>query len=137
MVKVSIKKDTVNPDDENFKTSIFIMAFLAVPLVAVVVAAFVVRLRNTGKLGRMNLANLNGKMDAKSKFNWLRDKTDSRKRNGFTRLNQNSDDEEAQHLNDTKSRNGSSGSGDLKPANEYESDTNSDAENAMPTISKA
>lgn len=121
-------------DKENFRTSMFIMTFLAVPVILVVVVALIVRLKNTGRLKSMKLGGVAGKLDAKHKElgSWIKKNTNSKKRNGFTRLNQESDDEEAQSLN----RNGSSGSNDIN-RNSEDSESGSDNEVAMPTLSKA
>jgi hypothetical protein len=43
-----VKVDNVDGDKENFRTSMFIMAFLAIPLTIVVFAAIIIRLKNSG-----------------------------------------------------------------------------------------
>ena len=43
-----MKVDNVDGDRENFRTSMFIMAFLAIPLTLVVIVAVVIRLKNSG-----------------------------------------------------------------------------------------
>ena len=112
----------------------FIMTFLAVPVIFVIVVALIVRLKNTGRLKSMKLGGVGSKIDAKHKElgKWITNKTNSKKRNGFTRLNQESDDEEAQRLN----RNGSSGSNDIN-RNTDDSESGSDGEAPMPTLSNA
>jgi F0F1-type ATP synthase membrane subunit c/vacuolar-type H+-ATPase subunit K len=41
-----VKQDTVDPDKENFRTSMFIMAFLSIPVLLALIVAFIVRLKN-------------------------------------------------------------------------------------------
>lgn len=112
------KKDNVNGDKENFRTSMFIMGFLVVPLVLVIIVAIVVRLKNSGKLRRLKLSP-NG---AASTIETRWKKGDKVTKNGFTRLNQESDGEEAESLN--------------KPGASNNSDYDSD-EDTVPTMSKA
>ncbi|CAF0958876.1 unnamed protein product [Brachionus calyciflorus] len=108
-----------DPDKENFRTSIFIMGFLGVPLVLVILVALIVRLKNMGKLKKVNLENRNIGQ-------WLNRNT--KKRNGFTRLNQNSDDEEAESLN-KMGHTSRQGAGDT--------DSDSEVEINIPQLSKA
>jgi hypothetical protein len=108
----------------------FIMAFLAVPLVLVIVAALILRLRNTGKLRKLNLVGIGNGADSKHKElgKWIRKTTSNKKRNGFTRLNQESDGEEAESLNKKD--------GGLNRLNSDSEDTEED-EITLPTLSKA
>lgn len=124
----------VNGDKENFRTSMFIMAFLAIPLVLVVVAALILRLKNTGKLRKLNLVGVSNGVESKHKElgKWIRKTTNSKKRNGFTRLNQESDGEENERLHKQDSLS-SNGPGRLNSDSE---DTEED-EITLPTLSKA
>jgi hypothetical protein len=108
------KVDNIDGDKENFRTSMFIMAFLAIPLTIVVIAAIIIRIKNAGmqiiffylkyifflifnlkKKG--NLRNF-GSLFKDTKPNdlgkWIKStKNGKQLRNGFTRLNQESDNE--------------------------------------------
>jgi chromosome segregation ATPase len=86
----------------------FIMAFLAIPLILIVLVALMVRIRNLRKNAKANIVsftNQNGdsKASAKSKESkfgkWMSEKTNKNKRNGFTLLNQDSYTEDTVHLN--------------------------------------
>jgi lipopolysaccharide export LptBFGC system permease protein LptF len=113
------------------------MAFLAIPLILIVLVALMVRIRNLRKNAKANIVsftNQNGdsKASAKnkeSKFGkWMSEKTNKNKRNGFTRLNQDSDNEETVHLNKQLSSN----------SNENDSDSDNDeVQITLPTLSKA
>ncbi len=122
-----LKKDQIDLEKDNFRTSMLIMAFLACPLILVGLIAFCVRLKNLGKLKDLsNTTNLGKNLETKQKKlgQWLGNATNRKKRNGFTRLNQNSDNEEAEQLTN---QNGSN-----------ESDSESDEIGIqLPTISKA
>ena len=127
-------------DKENFRTSMFIMIFLSVPLVIVIVAAVIIRLKNMGRLKRLNLAGLgNGTLDTKHKElgKWIKKTSKAKKRNGFMRLNQDSDDEEAKSLNGKQ--NGVNGVGSNGVPNHVNTDSESDEEDVitLPTLSKA
>lgn len=128
---MGMKKDSVDGDKENFRTSMLIMGFLIVPLVLVVVISAIVRLRNMGKLKRLKLATLSNGLDAKQKEigRWIKEK--SNKRNGFTRLNQESENEEAESLT-SKARRSSSN----RENSDYESESEVEVQ-TMPTLSKA
>lgn len=105
-----LQTDKLNIKDENFRTSIFIMAFLAIPLVLVVITALIVRLKNSGKLRDVSLKNVGNGLETKHKElgKWI-SKTSNRKKrnNGFTRLNQDSEEEEAESLNKNSNMNDS------------------------------
>ena len=125
-------------EKENFKTSMFIMGFLAVPLILIVLVALMVRIRNlrknNTKANIVSFTNQNGESKIsnkgkESKFGkWMSKKANKNKRNGFTRLNQDSDNEETVHLNKQLSSN----------SNENDSDTDNDeVQITLPTLSKA
>ena len=125
-----VQKDKVNLDKDNFRTSLFIMAFLAIPLILVVVLATLVRLKNMGRLSHIGRDSKHIELGK-----WMNNKkstpnASSRKRNGFMRLNQESDNEEAERLNvpDDATANG---------LNRTDSDSDSEVEISLPTISKA
>ena len=86
------------------------MAFLAIPLVLVVITALIVRLKNSGKLRDVSLKNVGNGLETKHKElgKWI-SKTSNRKKrnNGFTRLNQDSEEEEAESLNKNSNMNDS------------------------------
>lgn len=44
--KNPVQLDTIDPDKENFRTSMFIMAFLALPVCLAIIVATIVRLKN-------------------------------------------------------------------------------------------
>lgn len=112
-----------DPDKENFRTSLFIMGFLGIPLVFVVLLALFVRLKNMGKLN-----NVGSKIENRHRKigKWLN--KNANRKNGFTRLNQNSDDEEAESLNKLSHSNGQ-GAGDT--------DSDSEVEINIPQLTKA
>lgn len=106
----------------------FIMAFLAIPLVLVVIVASIVRLKNMGKLKRLKINALGSGLDKhKDIGRWISNKKNTK--NGFTRLNQESDNEEAESLN--KPRRSSSN----RDNSDYESE--SDPEVNVPKLTKA
>lgn len=114
-------------EKDNFRTSMFIMGFLVVPLVLAVVVATVVRLKNIGKLRRLKLAaNGGGSGGSTVESRWKKPNGKPITKNGFTRLNQESEDEEAESLN--KPRRSSS--------NRDNSDYDTEEDN-LPTMSKA
>ncbi len=93
------------------------MAFLAAPLILVVFIAFCVRLKNLGKLNNLAAVSQIGK-NLESKQNkigkWIGEATNRKKRNaGFTRLNQDSDNEEAEQLNKASVSNSDSESDEI------------------------
>lgn len=99
------------------------MTFLAVPLILVIIIALIVRLKNAGKIRDISLTSVGNGLESKHKElgKWISKTTNRKNRNGgFTRLNQNSDDEEAESLNRQKSN----------------SDSESEDEIQLPTISK-
>jgi hypothetical protein len=106
------------------------MCFLAVPLVAVIVAALILRCKNTGKLRKLNLVGVGNGVESKHNElgKWIRKTTNNKKRNGFTRLRQESDGEEAESLN--KQQNG------VDRVNSDSEETEED-EITLPTLSKA
>lgn len=112
-----------DPDQENFRTSMFIMGFLGIPLVFVVLLALIVRLKNMGKLN-----NVGSKFENRHKKigRWLN--KNANRKNGFTRLTQNSDDEEAESLNKLGHSN-RQGAGDT--------DSDSEVEINIPQLTKA
>jgi hypothetical protein len=85
------------------------MAFLAIPLLLVVITALIVRLKNNGKLRDVSLKNVGNGLETKHKElgKWISKTTNRKKRNGFTRLNQDSEEEEAESLNKNSNLNGS------------------------------
>ena len=112
------------------------MGFLAIPLALIILVAMIVRIKNLRKHSKTNIVtfanqNSDNKSSAKkeSKFGkWMSQKTNKNKRNGFTRLNQDSDNEETVHLNKSMRSN----------SNENESETSNDeVEITLPTLSKA
>lgn len=122
------KTDTVDLDKDNFRTSMFIMAFLAFPIVIVALIAFCVRLKNLGKLNKTQLGAVGKNLDNKQKKfgRWLGKATSNKKRNGFTRLNQDSDNDETEHLN--------------RPSNSNDSGSESESDEIgikLPTLSRA
>ena len=121
------KKGGNDGDKVNFKTSMFIMTFLAIPLVLVVFVALIVRCKNSGKLKNITLASVGNGLESKHKElgKWISKNANSKKRNGFTRLNQDSDNEEAVHLNKQTS------------LNDDDSDSENEVEISLPNISKA
>lgn len=129
------KKDSIDGDKENFRTSMFIMAFLAIPLILVVVIALCVRLKNMGKLKKLKLIGVGSSGESRHKElgKWISKTTNSKKRNGFTRLKQDSDDDEAEHLN--KSANG--GGSDNQNNSDDSDDSDSHVQINLPTLSKA
>ena len=105
------------------------MAFLAIPLLIVILVALCIRLKNTGKLKKFPIVGVANGIESKHKElgKWISKQTNSKKRNGFTRLNQDSNDE-AESLNNPKS----------SKLNSYsDSDSDSEVEIQLPTISKA
>jgi hypothetical protein len=132
------KKDTIDGDKENFRTSMFIMAFLGIPLLLVVVISTIVRLKNMGKLKRLKINALSSGLDSKQKEigRWISEKNN--KRNGFTRLNQESDNEEAESLTKKSTRLSSSSNGGRAGGenSDYESESEVDIQ-TLPTLSKA
>lgn len=122
-----VKKDNIDLDKDNFRTSMLIMAFLACPLILIGMIAFCIRLKNLGKLNKSHLGEVSRNLDAKQKKlgKWIGRATNKKKRNGFTRLNQDSDDEaETERLN--------------APSDSDKSESESDEIGIkMPTLAKA
>ena len=117
-----VKKDQIDLDKDNFRTSMFIMGFLAFPLIVFAIIGFCVRLKTIGKLSPTNIAKESKQQNKLSK--WIGKATSSKKRNGFTRLNQESENEESERLN--------------KPSGSNDSETESDEIGIqLPTLSKA
>lgn len=122
------KTDTVDLDKDNFRTSMFIMAFLAFPIIIVALVAFFVRLKNLGKLNKTQLGVVSKNLDNKQKKfgRWLGKATNNKKRNGFTRLNQHSDNDETEQLN--------------RPSNSNDSGSDSESDEIgikLPTLTRA
>jgi hypothetical protein len=80
------------------------MAFLAIPLILIVIIALIVRLKNMGKLRDVSFANVGNGIDTKHKElgKWISKTTNRKNRDGFTRLRQDSQDEETESLNKPK-----------------------------------
>ena len=132
----STTKSAADPDKDNFRTSMFIMGFLVVPLVLVIITATIARLRHMGKLRRMNIVGLGSGLESKQKElgKWMGRTANSKNRNGFTRLRQESgDEEEAEQLTKTKTHSLSSNGNQENSDNE----SNSEQELHLPKISKA
>lgn len=101
------------------------MGFLVVPLVVAIIVASIVRLKNMNKLRRLNLSanGVGGGIESR----WKKRKAPETTKNGFTRLNQESDVEESQSLNNPNSTRGDSD----------EEDTSEVDASHMPGMSKA
>jgi len=94
-----VKTDKVNLDKDSFRTSMLIMGFLCFPLVIAGLVAICVRYKN---MGRLNSATVNKEFDLnKGKLGkWIDKATNKKNRNGgFTRLKQDSDNDETEQLN--------------------------------------
>jgi hypothetical protein len=115
----------------------FIMAFLAIPLILVILAALIVRLKNTGKLEKLNLVTVGTTIETKHKElgKWISRTANNKKRNGFTRLNQDSEGEEAEHL--TKRNDSAANGANNKHAYNTDSDSESEVEISLRSLSKA
>ena len=103
----------------------FIMLFLASPLILAGAVAVCVRLKNMGKLNKSQLGKVGKEFQSKQKKfgKWIGKATNNKKRKGFTRLNQDSDNDETEQLN--------------RPSG---SDSESDSDEfgiKMPTLTKA
>ena len=112
-------------ESSNFRTSMFIMGFLVVPLVLVIIVATIVRVKNL-KLRRLKLAANGGGTASGVDARWKKSSKQPMTKNGFTRLNQESDGDEAESLN--------------KPHRSSSNHENSDydtEEDNLPTLSKA
>ena len=117
-----VKKDQIDLDKDNFRTSMFIMGFLAFPLIVFAIIGFCVRLKTINKLSPTNIPKESKQQNKLSK--WIGKATSSKRRHGFTRLNQESENEEAECLN--------------KPSGINDSETESDEIGIqLPTLSKA
>ena len=104
------------------------MAFLAFPIIIVALVAFFVRLKNLGKLNKTQLGVVSKNLDNKQKKfgRWLGKATNNKKRNGFTRLNQHSDNDETEQLN--------------RPSNSNDSGSDSESDEIgikLPTLTRA
>jgi hypothetical protein len=101
-------------EQDNLRTSMFIMGFLAVPLIVIVCVALLVRIKNSRRLAKkaniISFMNTEGSeaggagaatSKKETKFSkWISRKTNKNKRNGFMRVNSDdNDDEERVHLN--------------------------------------
>lgn len=96
--------DNIDLNKDNFRTSMFIMAFLAFPLIIIGLIGCLVRLKNMGKLnkGQLDSVGKNLEKNQKKFGKWISSARNKKKRNGgFTRLNQESDNEECEKLNRT------------------------------------
>lgn len=94
----------------------FIMAFLAFPLIIIGLIGCCVRLRNMGKLknGQLDTVGRNLEKNQKKFGKWIANATNKKKRNGgFTRLNQESDNEECEKLNRTSNSDSESESDEI------------------------
>lgn len=108
--------DSVDLNKDNFRTSMFIMAFLAFPLIIIGLIGCCVRLRNMGKLNRGQLDTVGRNLEKNQKKigKWISNATNKKKRNGgFTRLNQESDNEECEKLNRTSNSDSESESDEI------------------------
>jgi hypothetical protein len=124
---VVVNKGKIDGDKDNFRTSMFIMGFLVVPVVIVIIIGLIVRCKNMGKLNRLNTLSSNLESKQKDLGKWLDKKV--KKRKGFTRLNQDSDNEEIEKLNKPSSN------GNL--ANESSDAESDEIEISLPQLSKA
>jgi len=120
-----VKTDKIDLDKDSFRTSMFIMLFLASPLILAGAVAVCVRLKNMGKLNKSQLGKVGKEFESKQKKfgKWIGKATNNKKRKGFTRLNQDSDNDETEQLN--------------RPSG---SDSESDSDELgikMPTLTKA
>lgn len=124
-------------DKQNFRTSLFILAFLVIPIILIIIGATIARLKHMGKLKKLKLAGLGGALVDKAKQKdlgkWMSRTATSKNRKGFTRLRQDSEDEEAEQL--TKEAKSSSSNGGIDNS-DYE-ESNSEAEINLPQITKA
>jgi hypothetical protein len=113
------------------------MAFLAIPLILVVLAALIVRLKNTGKLEKLNLVTVGNTIETKHKElgKWISRTASNKKRNGFTRLNQDSEGEEAERL--TKRDDSTPDGLSNNKGYNTDSDSESEVEISLPSLSKA
>jgi hypothetical protein len=128
-------KGSAGADKENFRTSMFIMGFLVVPLVLVIIAATIARLKHMGKLRKLKLVGLGAQLDSKQKElgKWMSRTANSKNRNGFTRLRQDSEDEEAEALTKPTASTSSAG-GNLDNS---DCESNSEQEISLPKVSNA
>ena len=111
------------------------MGFLVVPLILVIIAATIARLKTMGKLKNIKLVGIGNTLDTKHKElgKWIGRTATSKNRKGFTRLRQDSEDEEAQALNKPKTSTSSAGGNHENS----EEESNSETEITLPKITNA
>jgi hypothetical protein len=113
------------------------MGFLVVPLVLVIIAAVIARLKHMGKLRKLKLVGVGNSIETKQKElgKWMGRTINSKNRNGFTRLRQESDDEETEPMTgrpDNGQQNGSLNNNHID-----ESESSSEVEINLPNLTKA
>ena len=101
---------------DNFRTSMFIMAFLSFPLIIIGLVGCCVRLKSLGRLnkGQLDSVSKNLENNQKKFGKWISNATNKKNRNGgFMRLNQDSENEECEKLNRTSNSDSESESDEL------------------------